>query len=108
MRRARLRQQRRPLTLVHFPAHLAGALQVPEGAHRQPAGEEARRACRWGAARARAPNSPACPLLSLLFQIGRITWSEEGVSPSLEYRLRFWIDDDKLGRIQISPWHDVP
>jgi inorganic pyrophosphatase len=40
--------------------------------------------------------------------VGRVFVEPEGVMPSLEYRLRFFYDDPQEGKIQISPWHDVP
>ncbi len=40
--------------------------------------------------------------------VGRIYTQADGVCPSLEYRVRFFYDDDSGKKVQISPWHDVP
>jgi hypothetical protein len=39
--------------------------------------------------------------------VGRIYTKAFGAYPSLEYRVRFFFDDD-AGPVEISPWHDVP
>ena len=66
--------------------------------------KERERKRRWYAARfkflkARIPTSA----------IGRIFTEDDGICPSLEYRLRFYYDGGKeFGKIEISPWHDIP
>lgn len=40
--------------------------------------------------------------------VGRIYTESTGLFPSLEYRVRFYFDDDVGKKVQISPWHDVP
>ena len=48
--------------------------------------------------RARLPN-PA---------MARVVTEARGPCPSFEYRLHFFYDDPAAGRVEISPWHDLP
>lgn len=41
--------------------------------------------------------------------IGRVFVESRGACPSLEYRLFFFYDGGaELGKVEISPWHDIP
>lgn len=40
--------------------------------------------------------------------VGRIYAESSGTFPSLEFRVRFYTDDESGAKVQISPWHDVP
>lgn len=85
-------------------AAAAGSSISTGSAHSSPEAIERHRKRKWYQARFKFVKAKiANP------KVGRIYAVEHGPCPSLEYRVRFYQNDESSGApVEISPWHDVP